>query len=259
MRLTPRGTGTLQFVLLLMLFALPCEAQNSVERKTFTVNTARQHRALNATLSVEEAWKDVKIRLLRLGGPPPEEAGAKRAVYVATSGKHKSTVPVIAFVAPTSGRSWVGPEQDVYVEAKTEIAGFHLYARNLIWCENLWETAPKTQSLAAVVAKFEQDVTAYQLLDAVHPFDEEERLATLTPLNRIKNDWMFTAGRFSSQVGNPKIVSAEMDGRLTIKLELTDQTETFHATVWLNGKSRQVTKVVEEPWEETRKIPEPVP
>lgn len=245
-------------LVLLLSLSSPCDAQLPDEGKP-APSAGTPSSPGRMTKSIKETWKDVKVAVLRPGRPDPETVNARRAIYELDDEGRSTTIPVVALVAPASGTSWVGPEQDLYLETETGIVGFDVLGGSLIWCESLLTSAGRggggrgvkaTQKEAPeIAADFERNVTGTDLRNAIHPVDRKDREATVTRLRpAIKNPWMFTNGPLSSQGGTPKIVRAELAGK-TVLLELTDQTGEFQATVWVDIETRKVTKVEEGPWE----------
>ena len=238
------------FVLFLTLF-LNCDASSTHEEAAPPMDST-QTSPDRTTKSIKEGWKDVKIELLRPGKQRLEVVNAPRAVYELEGAGRTTTIPVVAIVAPTTGSSWVGPEQSRYLETDAGIVGFHALGGKLVWCESLLADtggAKETQKgIAEISADFERIVAGGELLNAMHQVNREVREATVTFLKpSITNPWMFTAGPLSSQGGTPKIVLAKLTDK-TLHLELTDQTGQFRAAVWIDLKTRKVTKVEEGPW-----------
>ena len=230
----------------------PCDAQSPDELNP-APKTSTQRPAGGVTKSIKETWKDVEVELVRPGKKRPETVNAKRAVYEVSDRGRSRWFPVVAMVAPGSGAIWVGSEQDLYLETETGMIGFRVVVSKLVWCESLLSSDGRADAarkgLPEVMAEFEREATGSDLLNTLRPADREGRESMVTRLEpSIENPWMFTNGQLSAQAGTPKIVGAERSGE-SIKLELTDQTGQFSATVWIDIKTRKVTKAEEGPWD----------
>lgn len=192
-------------------------------------------------------WKESKIKLLRSKKQSSVAINAKQTVYKISHGSRKQTIPAIAFSDPKSGIIWGGPEQDGYLELENKILGFRIIGQKIIWCESLLKHG-SNKAAPTVTNRFEQDITGYSLLRAairspeLFAEDKPTRLGS-----HIKNPWMFTNGPFDSQGADPILANLQWDKGL-LKLDLTDQTKQFEATVWIDLKSREVKKVEEKPW-----------
>ncbi|MEX1228719.1 MAG: hypothetical protein WEB58_00680 [Planctomycetaceae bacterium] len=230
------------------------EAKAECPLDTVTQTSSIPAPSATVTMEMHEEWKDVTVELHRVGEQQSQIVDAKRAVFAVNRKSRDSRIPVVAFIAPTSGRPWAGLEQDVYVEEPTQIIGFRILGERLDWASSLLKSTvadePRPKTMDDLLETFSHDVTPLDLRNAAVPFDTEELAARATQLKPfVKNPWMFTNGPFSSQIGIPKIVDAEMCGRITIKVEITDQTEQFHAALWINTTSRDVVEIREQTWD----------
>ena len=235
------------FYLTLIFVLLAASAIESSEQK----ENAQRNEYLGFPENVEkkqvEKWKDSKVRLLRSGKQPAVVINAKRAVYEIRHGSRKQIITVIAFSDLKSGTSWVGPEQDAYLEMQGKILGFRFSGKKIRWCRSLLKHDPKA-TLPDITDRVDQDVTGFSLLCAAAP--SNERLAEEKPTrlgSHIKNRSMFTDGHFSAHYAPPIVTKFQWDEGL-LKLSLTDQTKRFEAAVWIDVKSREIKKVFEKPW-----------
>lgn len=194
-----------------------------------------------------EKWEDSKVKLLRSGAKSPVALNGKRAIYELTHGSRKKTIPVVVFSDSKSGLIWAGPEQDGYLEFKADILGFRINASRIIWCESLLKHDPQAAA-PDVTTRFGQDISGISLLhSAISPAQILVKEKSTNLRSHIKNPWMFTNGRLSSQGATPIVTKIQWDEDL-LKLDLTDQTKEFEATVWIDLKAREIKKVEEKPW-----------
>jgi beta-lactamase regulating signal transducer with metallopeptidase domain/Leucine-rich repeat (LRR) protein len=192
--------------------------------------------------SMKGPWKDAKVRVFRVGRKTAQLVAAKRAIWKLSAEGRSWKRSVIAFVGPSCGLPWVGLEQDGYLDTGTAVSGFHTIGGRINWHESIVKKDGKAKArpMAAILAAFDRDVTVRELeAFNIHPSHE-------TPFNQlIKNPWMFSNGKYNSQPASPRITGGQFDGK-SLKLGLTDVTGKFKATVWIDIKSRKVTKVEEE-------------
>ena len=193
------------------------------------------------------AWQDTQIPLLRSGAESLVMIKGKRAVYELKHGSRKRTIPVVIFSDPQSGLTWAGPEQNTYLVLNEGILGFRLIGDRIDWCESLLQSDPNKAS-PELTSRFEQDISGFTLLQSAMPSSELWMKGYSTRLGaHIKNPWMFTNGAFSSQGATPILKKLQWDAGL-LKLDLTDRTKKFAATVWIDPQTRKVKKAVEKPW-----------
>lgn len=192
-------------------------------------------------------WQDTQAPLLRSGAESPEMIKGKRTVYELKHGSRKQTIPVVVFSDPQSGLIWAGPERDAYLELNEGILGFRLIGHRIDWCESLLQRDPNKAS-PDLTSRFEQDISGFTLLQSALPSSELLMKEYSTRLGAyIKNPWMFTNGAFSSQGATPILKELQWDTGL-LKLDLTDRTKKFAATVWIDPQTRKVKKAEEKPW-----------
>lgn len=193
------------------------------------------------------SWQDTQVQLLRSDAESPVMIKGKRAVYELKHGSRKQTIPVVVFSDPQSGLTWAGPAWDAYLELKEGILGFRLIGDRIDWCESLLQHAPTAVS-PDLTSRFEQDISGFTLLQSAFPSSKVLKQDKSTRLGaHIKNPWMFTNGAFSSQGATPIIKKMQWDAGL-LKLDLTDRTKKFAATVWIDSQTRKVKKAEEKPW-----------
>lgn len=193
------------------------------------------------------ARQDTQIPLLRSGAESPEMIKGKRAVYELKHGSRKQTIPVVVFSDPQSDLTWGGPEWDAYLVLKEGILGFRLIGDRIDWCESLLQRDPNKAS-PDLTSRFEQDISGFTLLQSAIPLSNVLKQENTTQLGaHIKNPWMFTNGAFSSQGATPILKKIQWDAGL-LKLDLTDRTKKFAATVWIDPQTRKVKKTEEKPW-----------
>lgn len=230
----------------------PCEANCSKQRSKDTMSDF--YGTIQAQILIRDTWEDVRIKLVRLPTQTVQEIEAKRAVFDVRTERRTIKIAVVAIIAPKTGNSWIGPEQAGYIETDTGIVGFRVIGSGLMWQEGLISgtqgVARQTSSMSQLLESFERDVTGSELFEAAFADEPEKRKArTISLKPAIKNPWMFTNGKGSSQPGRPKVLDVDAGGKDTFKLTLTDQTEEFHAKIWMNVKARRMTKVEEGPWD----------
>lgn len=220
-----------------------CTAQSSEQRKPDPTATPEPN---TVKKTMTEGWSDVKVEVVRGNKDHRTLVKGRRAVYKLTDNEDRSTfIPVVAIVAPESGATWVGPEQDRYIESGGVILGIRtILGGTILWRQSLVKpSAPprKGAELRELSADFERAVDGATLLSSTLSGEP----ARTTSLRRtIEYPWFFSNGAGSSQPGKPTIRGAEVSGG-SVQLKLADQTGEHRATVWIDIKTRKVTKTVE--------------
>jgi len=197
------------------------------------------------------SWGNTRSAVFCDGERTPSTVHAKKAVYdVEVREGVFTTIPVTAFVIPETGKIWMGPEQEYYIETDSGIVGFHMrLGGTIFWCKSLAKEPArtvKTQSEKNDPSKgFERTVSGFSLFDAQIGADREARRERKTNLNQIISHWFFSEGVASSQSGLARILRAELSGGL-LKLDLANPTGEYKASVWIDVKSRKAIKADED-------------
>jgi hypothetical protein len=227
------------FAVLCPLFiAITCLAQSCNQKRSKVMNK-----------KLKDSWSEAKSRVFQQNETSQTVIGSKRATFNVESEKGVvTTIPVVAFATP-SGKTWMGPAQDFYIETDSGIIGFQMrVGGELFWCSSLAKNpAPKAKTPGATAdpsSEFEQDVSGSDLFDAHMGIDPDARLARITDLRQNVSSWFFSDSPGSSQTGLAKIVGVEISGG-QLKLDLTDQAGKYSVTVWLDIKTKRGLKATE--------------
>lgn len=197
------------------------------------------------------SWGNTRCAVFCEGEQTPSMVHAKKAVYdVEAREGGFTTVPVTAFVTPETGRIWMGPEQEYYIETDAGIVGFHMrLGGTVFWCKSLAKEptgTAKTQGKKDDPSReFDREVSGSSLFDAQIGADRETRRKRKTHLDQKISHWFFDEGVASSQSGLARILRAEISGGL-LKLDLANPTGEYEASVWIDIDSRKATKADED-------------
>jgi hypothetical protein len=205
-----------------------------------------QRGAIHVEKTLRGDWQEVKREVIRRGTVAPLIVNAHHGSFQVG----KITIPVTTFAMPESGQQWVGPEQDCYVEIEKAVIGFRISGPELRWSQNLSKAAVPQQAIAQtskdLATAFASNVDGSQLVESftftkTKPDEESGRVTSL--LGVILERRFFARTPESSQPGNPRIVTAQMDDGL-LKLDLTNESGEIKATAWIDLDSRTAVRAV---------------
>jgi hypothetical protein len=212
-------------------------------------DTLKTENGKNVRVTLKEEWQNATIRVFRVGKKTADAVAGKRAVYEMSTEGRSWTFPVIAFVGPSCGRPWIGPEHDGYLDTGEKVEGFQSIGAHIQWYDRMDEEGNDGQPLPERIKTFDRGFRGE------HPANDwgKKRRNYRNYLRRgistelkphIKYPWMFTNGPYDSQGAPAKITWGQMDGK-SLKLDLTDPLGISKATVWIDVKSKKVTKAEE--------------
>ncbi|MDF1812265.1 MAG: hypothetical protein P1V20_08625 [Verrucomicrobiales bacterium] len=194
------------------------------------------------------AWQSTKNKVHGVGTISVADTDSKKAVYEYEVGTHGGAhVTVTAFVCSDTGNMWVGPNQAFYIDASSGVVGGTLINGGLLlWCESMIKNNKSPHSkneLDKAIDRFEKQVDLGALVEAeIGPAGGG--IMPLTDLREAFAPWFFVDAPESSTVGNVMIVSVEVDA-VKACLEISNLDSGRAGKVWINIKSRKVTKATE--------------
>jgi hypothetical protein len=221
------------------------------------------------TATVKTNWMDAKVNLYRaIGGAV--QLDAKREVVTIRYGPYTYDLDVLAFVNPETGNAWVGlsaNEQIFYLESESGIIGGKVHftamalgaARSdeldvingsmaygdLYWDRSLVPNAKRGEDVDAVIEQFNKNNDLKSVATAMH---RERTTVIENSLQRVEtglNPWFFLDERHGSQFAETTIEAIDVsDGKL--RLDLKNPTGSHKASVWIDLKTWQVVKVVQD-------------
>jgi len=197
-------------------------------------------------------WESKSQAVHRVGNRSPADVVSKEAIYEFEWGDpvHRASFAVSAFAASAGGQVWVGPKQDFYIETDSCVVGGKLGRTGFFrWCESMVETkrGERQIGLKEAISRFDREVNLKAFFIFNERFDDSKWLELhLTDSRNVLKDRFFFADRLrGQQEAEVKIVAVEISGG-EVRLDLQNVTAKRTGSVWIDIKSRKVTKAVED-------------
>ena len=198
-------------------------------------------------------WESKSQAVHRVGNRSPADVVSKEAIYEFEFGDPGDTLgfAVTAFAASAGGQVWVGPKQDFYIETDSCVVGGKLRMSGglLRWCESMVETkrGERQISLKEAISRFDKEVDLMTFFEAISRDADTKWLEQhMTDLRNVLKDRFFYADRRGGQQpAEIRIVAVEISGE-EVRLDLQNVTAKRTGSVWIDIKSRKVTKAVED-------------
>jgi len=225
----------------------PKQLPFSVPLPANLAQTTHPSEAVRINKERQGGWQDEKCQLVRRDNKGCIIIEAKSAIYdikYENGGQH--SVPVTVFCAPKSENSWVGPEQDLYIETAAGIVGLRIEETGIAFStESLRKNASrilKSTTKLDDLTEFVENLAATDLVNAQIGVNLEDRTSRRTDLRRVvKSHWFFDKGPGSSEGGKARILGAEIEGD-QVRLRLENETRQLKADVWIEIKTNEAVK-----------------
>lgn len=209
-------------------------------------------------------WEDVSIEVLSTRTNHLLQVRGKESRYSGLSVLRDSngapklhtnmsvSITVTAFVTG-SGKMWAGPKRDFYIETDSGIVGGSGWGACVYWCESMvGNRADEKLDTDAVVRIFDSEARAIGLYDAMNPvggfmekkYDPTGFQKLLKASKQVTNLWPFLEEVFDSMLGGYKIRGRAITGN-AVQLDFTNENRQATAFVWIDIKSKEVVRAVE--------------
>lgn len=181
-------------------------------------------------------------RLFSSSRQKPVRVNAKKSCYYGPHIRWVIEVPVSVFVTE-KGATWVGPQQDFYVETESGVVGGKKWGDAVLWCESLLgKRANENSDLDTLLARFDKEVDGNALMTAYnggYPRGESY-LKRLTDFRWVL---LNIYGQMPDSGGD--ISGVQVEGN-TVRLDLKGCTAESSATVWIDITTKKLLKAVED-------------
>ena len=262
----PKLTLCLTLVLIGILFGCSTTARADETNMPALTNAAQSY----ATATVKTNWMDAKVTLYRTTGGVVQ-LDAKREVVTVRYGPHTNDVDVVAFVDSDSGNAWVGSSFGFaaifYLETESGIVrGNMLFSRLelgaprpnehdvingalafgvVIWNRSFVPSVKRGENVDAAIVQFNKNID----LKSVESGMRQERRTILensrAGVETGLNPWLFQDEGHGSQFVETTIEAVDIsNGKL--RLDLKSPTGSHKASVWIDLKTWQVVKVIQD-------------
>jgi hypothetical protein len=191
----------------------------------------------NMNKTIKTMWATQTNILLGLTSPAPT-LKVKRATYtVQINSNYSESVTVTAFTNPQSGRIWLGPTMDFYVDAQSNIFGGMLSPGAVLWRDSLI-SSPGQTNIDAAINYFEKNIDGSKLISSLgHKPD--------TDLRKVVPQGFFSKrGPTDSEFIKPDVIAAEVI-KNELRLDLENPFSHQKVSVWIDISSRKPVKAVE--------------
>jgi hypothetical protein len=232
-----------------------------------STNTAQSY----AAATVKSNWMDAKVILYRTTGGAVQ-LYAKREIVTVRFGPYTNDVNVVAFVDPDTGNAWVGSSFDFgqifYLETESGIVCGNVFfggaaalgaprrdingvivgsevSGRVNWDRSFVARVNRGETVDAAIEQFNKHT---ELKSVDSGMRQERRTFLGDNLHRVENGlnpWLFQDERHGSQFKITTIEAIDVsDGKL--RLDLKSPTGNHKASVWIDLKTWQVVKTIQD-------------
>jgi hypothetical protein len=190
------------------------------------------------TITKPQAWTPVAVTVQMPNGSYVEIKGKKGTYVFQTAGSQEDPRGVIAFTNSTTGHAWIGPEMDLYLETPSGILGLsQKLGADFEWYPSAIGNANPDGTADNLLNSYDQQKKYIELIDP--------RAVGFTDLRDILNIRFFNRFPGAMVDARAKINDCRMvDG--TLELNIESPTGAFHARIWIDIKTKQVVKAIED-------------
>jgi hypothetical protein len=223
-----------------------------------------------ATATVKTNWMDAKVTLYRAMGRAVQ-LDAKLEFVTLIYGPHTNDVNILAFDDPETGNAWLGSSEVIqpkfYLETESGIVrGTVVFARMALggfrpdehdvstngvmaygevhWDRSVFPRVKRGENVDAVIEQFDKN-NGLKLM--AKPMFPQKTTVIENSLQRIENGlnpWFFVDERQGSQSVTTIQAIDVSDGKL--RLNLINPTGSHKASVWIDLKTWQVVKTIQD-------------
>jgi len=209
-------------------------------------------------------WQEWSGKMLRRDGQPPVKVVGKKAQCKVTGqyfGPNEFAIAPFTVFVTDGGEVWAGPEQSYYLETASGVIGIRTRSRAIEWCESLVSKQKDKTALEEILRHVESTMTAQEIRSGVKAgTDRNNSRDRFTGLDMLQSiyfcpnavDNLHVAFSTITGLHTVNVAAIRVEGG-ELHMELRDgkypgvniPLGRYSATVWIDIKTRKVTKAIE--------------